>query len=83
MVQPAVIFRFKLTKSDLVSQKSSWSIYCSFARCIILSFDFQIQSELVWFNFRGNGTSFLAGKNKNKNGPKVAPFVIIKVLQWV
>ena len=66
MVQPAVIFRFKLTKSDLVSQKSSWSIYCSFARCIIISFDFQIESELVWFNFRGNGTSFLAGKQKQK-----------------
>ena len=65
MVQPAVIFRFKLTKSDLVSQKSSWSIYCSFARCIIISFDFQIESELVWFNFRGNGTSFLVSFPQN------------------
>ena len=59
-----VIFRFKLTKSDLVSQKSNRSIYSSFAKCIILSLDFQIESELVWFNFRGNGTSFLAGKQK-------------------
>ena len=37
-----------------------------FAKCIILSLDFQIESELVWFNFRGNGTSFLAGKTKQK-----------------
>ena len=74
-----VIFRFKLTKRDLVCQKSNWSIYSSFAKCIFLSLDFQIESEIVWFNFRGNGTSFQAGK-QNKNGPKVAPFVIIKVL---
>ena len=50
----------------MVSHKSNWSIYSSFAKCIILSFDFQIESELVWFNFRGNGTSFLAGKTKQK-----------------
>ena len=48
----------------------SETVYASFAKCIILSFYFQIESELVWFNFRGNGTSFLAGKTKTKTDQK-------------
>ena len=32
----------------------------------VLFYDFRIESELVWFNFSGNGTSFLAGKTNQK-----------------
>ena len=61
----------------MVSQKK-YLVNCSrFVKCINLSLDFQIKSELKWFNFKGNSTSILAKKRKNE--PKVAPFVIIKV----